>query len=97
MVARRVGGNPELVLDGATGTLYEDNDPVGLQRALARYVTSPELRQAHGQAARERAVQYFGLDAMVQRYLALYDELLSSPPLPRFAGEGRGEGRVRDS
>jgi hypothetical protein len=33
----------------------------------------------------------------VQRYLALYDELLSSPPLRRLAGEGRGEGRVRGS
>ena len=90
VVARRVGGNPELVLDGATGVLYDDRaDPQGLEAALARYLTNPGLRQAHGRAARERAVQCFSLDAMVKRYLALYDELLCSAS-PHTRGERTG-------
>jgi len=78
VVARRVGGNPELILEGTTGTFYDRDDPRGLEIALDRYVANPALRRSHGQAARQRALQCFGLDAMVQRYIALYDELLSS-------------------
>jgi sugar transferase (PEP-CTERM/EpsH1 system associated) len=90
VVARRVGGNPELVVDGATGALYDGAGPQGLEEALARYLTNPSLRQAHGRAARERAVQCFSLDAMVQRYLALYDELLLARSSP-----GRQRARAR--
>jgi glycosyltransferase involved in cell wall biosynthesis len=41
------------------------------------YLTDPALRLAHGKAARDRVVQNFSLDAMVNRYSALYDELLA--------------------
>jgi glycosyltransferase involved in cell wall biosynthesis len=78
VVAGRVGGNPELVLDGVTGSLYDPADPGALERALLPYLTDPALRRAHGKAARERVVQNFSLEAMVQRYLALYDELNAS-------------------
>jgi sugar transferase (PEP-CTERM/EpsH1 system associated) len=78
VVADRVGGNPELVADGLTGALYEGADPATLAAALRPYVTDSGLRRAHGEAARARVVQNFGLDSMVARYLALYDELLGS-------------------
>ena len=77
VVAGRVGGNPELVVDGVTGRLYDPADPASLEQALLPYLTDPALRQAHGKAARDRVVQNFSLDAMVTRYSALYDELLA--------------------
>jgi glycosyltransferase involved in cell wall biosynthesis len=77
VVATRVGGNPELVADGVTGRLYDPGVPGALEAALMPYVTDPALRDAHGRAARERVVQNFSLDAMVNRYVALYDELLA--------------------
>lgn len=77
VVAGRVGGNPELVADGVTGRLYDPVDPQGLERALLPYLTDPALRQAHGKAGRNRVVQNFSLDAMVERYVGLYDELLA--------------------
>ena len=77
VVAGRVGGNPELVLDGVTGRLYGPADPGGLEQALSPYLTDSSLRQAHGAAGRARVVQNFSLDAMVERYLSLYDELLA--------------------
>ena len=77
VVAGRVGGNPELVVDGVTGRLYDPADPAGLEQALLPYLTDPALRQAHGAAGRDRVVQNFSLDAMVERYLDLYDELLA--------------------
>ena len=77
VVAGRVGGNPELVLDGVTGRLYGPADPGGLEQALSPYLTDSSLRQSHGAAGRARVVQNFSLDAMVERYLALYDELMA--------------------
>lgn len=79
VVATRVGGNPELVADGLTGRLYDPAEPAGLERALSPYLADPDLRAADGRAGRERVVQNFSLDAMVSRYLSLYDELMSQP------------------
>jgi sugar transferase (PEP-CTERM/EpsH1 system associated) len=78
VVAGRVGGNPELIQDNVTGCLYDPSDSAALERALLRYLNNPDLRRSHGIAGRERAVRHFGLDAMVKRYLDLYDELLGS-------------------
>jgi sugar transferase (PEP-CTERM/EpsH1 system associated) len=77
VVAARVGGNPELVVDGVTGRLYEPADAAALELALLPYLTDPALGRAHGRAGRDRVVQNFSLDAMVRRYLDLYDELLA--------------------
>jgi glycosyltransferase involved in cell wall biosynthesis len=77
VVAGRVGGNPELVVGGVTGRLYEPADPSGLEQTLSPYLTDLPLRQAHGAAGRARVVQNFSLDAMVERYLGLYDELMA--------------------
>jgi sugar transferase (PEP-CTERM/EpsH1 system associated) len=76
VVAGRVGGNPELVVQGVTGALYDAAQPDGLETAIEVYLDNPHLRQSHGAAGRARVMQDFSLDAMVNRYLALYDELL---------------------
>ena len=65
VVAGRVGGNPELVVDGVTGAPVRSRRPGGLEQALLPYLTDPALRQAHGAAGRARVVQNFSLDAMV--------------------------------
>ena len=75
VVAARVGGNPELVVPDVTGILYESGSDDALAAALLRYIELPELRRRHGGAGRERVVAGFSLDAMVQRYLEIYDEL----------------------
>ena len=51
VIAGRVGGNPELVVDGVTGTLSEQ-DRFGA--TIQRYLASPELRARHGAAGRAR-------------------------------------------
>jgi sugar transferase (PEP-CTERM/EpsH1 system associated) len=77
VVAGRVGGNPELVVDGVSGRLYDPAGRKALEQALLPYLTDPALRRAHGKAARDRVVQNFSLDAMIARYQSLYDELLA--------------------
>ena len=52
-------------------------DPVALAGALAKYLRNPGLAQQHGAAGRERVEREFSLNAMVQRYISVYDEVLA--------------------
>jgi sugar transferase (PEP-CTERM/EpsH1 system associated) len=78
VVATHVGGNAELVVNGVTGRLVPPADPVAMAKVLQEYVERPERMRAHGRAARARIEQEFTLEAMVQRYMALYNELLAA-------------------
>ncbi len=77
VIATRVGGNPELVIDQQTGRLITAAQVGELTVALATYLNNPLQIQQQGTAARIRIEQTFSLDAMVNHYLALYDQLLS--------------------
>jgi sugar transferase (PEP-CTERM/EpsH1 system associated) len=75
VLAGRVGGNPELVLPGTTGELFDVGEPEDLARQLARYVAEPDLVRRQGEAGRERVVRGFSLDAMVAGYAGVYEKL----------------------
>jgi sugar transferase (PEP-CTERM/EpsH1 system associated) len=77
IVATRVGGNPELVEEGATAKLVPQADPQALASAIREYVMDREMARRHGLAARRLAEQRFGLDVMVRSYMALYDRALA--------------------
>ncbi|MFQ5785392.1 MAG: TIGR03088 family PEP-CTERM/XrtA system glycosyltransferase [Alphaproteobacteria bacterium] len=89
VVATRVGGNPELVDEGVTGALAPPGDPAAFAGALRAYVADPALRRAHGRAARARIEREFDLDAMVARYLAVYDAVLAAKGVHAPAGASR--------
>lgn len=76
VVATAVGGNPELVVDGETGALPPANDPQALADALAGYVLHPARMAQHGAAARQRALSRFSLQAMLDNYAHVYDQLI---------------------
>jgi glycosyltransferase involved in cell wall biosynthesis len=59
LVTTRVGGIPDVVLEGRTGHLVEVDDAAGLARALLGLARDPELRRTMGIAARADAVQRF--------------------------------------
>ena len=77
VVATRVGGVGEVVVDGATGTLVEPGNPGTLALALRSYVEDESLRRQHGDAGRQRVEQHFSLAAMLAGYTSLYDEVLA--------------------
>jgi glycosyltransferase involved in cell wall biosynthesis len=79
-VATRNGAIPELVLDGVTGTVVTSGDVGALAEALLTYAEQPELRLAHGAAARVRALQRYHIDDCARAYLALFHELAKSRP-----------------
>jgi glycosyltransferase involved in cell wall biosynthesis len=72
-VTTRVGGIPELVLDGQTGLLTDRGDEAALARALDQMTADPELRRSMGRAALERARQHYDPD---RNYGMLLDSLV---------------------
>jgi glycosyltransferase involved in cell wall biosynthesis len=76
VVATRVGGTPELVLDGKTGLLVERNDPDGLARALLTVLRDSALRDALGAAGRRHLELLSGEGGSVDRLLDVYAEVL---------------------
>lgn len=77
VVATRTGGNPELVEDGVTGRLVPVGDRAALIGALSGYLVDAHLRQLHGKAGRQRAMDEFSLERMVARYRALYRAVMA--------------------
>ncbi|MBI2014573.1 MAG: glycosyltransferase [Candidatus Rokubacteria bacterium] len=75
VVGTRVGGTPELVLDGVTGLLVEREDPEGLARAIERLLRDGDLRGRLGEGARRHVAANFSAAASVDRLLALYGEV----------------------
>jgi sugar transferase (PEP-CTERM/EpsH1 system associated) len=76
VIATKVGGNPELVIDGQTGYLVLKQDPIAMAEAFKHYLLQPELLKLHGQAGRSRAISTFSLNRMMADYMAIYDKLL---------------------
>jgi glycosyltransferase involved in cell wall biosynthesis len=64
-VATRVSAIPELVRDGQTGVLVEENNPAALARAIESLIANPARRRALGQAGQARVAEAFGLDANI--------------------------------
>jgi glycosyltransferase involved in cell wall biosynthesis len=81
LIATRVGGIPEAVVDGLTGVLVSPHEPDALAGAILRLATSPETRSAMGAAGRVRAREEFGLEKCVGRYATLYERLIAGVPL----------------
>ncbi len=75
IVAAKVGGVPELMEDGKEGLLVPAEDESALSRAISRLLREPALAMALGAKAKERAGREFGLEQMLESYLALYQEL----------------------
>jgi glycosyltransferase involved in cell wall biosynthesis len=76
IVASRVGGLQETVLDGVTGRLVAPNDPLALARAIAEVLADPQKARRMGSAGRERVQRDFTIAAMLARYEALYRSVL---------------------
>lgn len=78
VVATRVGGNPELVVEDKTGKLVPPANPVAMADAIGNYLANSDKRRLHGQAGRKRVEEHFSMEAMVSGYLAVYDSVLKN-------------------
>jgi alpha-maltose-1-phosphate synthase len=85
VVASRVGGIPEVVVDGETGRLVEPGDPAALGRALREVLADPERGRRMGEAGRRRVEAQFSWDRIADRTMTVYREAIES----RAAHRGR--------
>jgi glycosyltransferase involved in cell wall biosynthesis len=72
VVASRIGGIPEYVLDGKTGLLFEPGDAAALARQVRRLIDDPDERRTMSAAARAWAVERFSPQARLPELLDLY-------------------------
>jgi glycogen synthase len=75
VVATRVGGIKEVVVDGETGLLVPPGDPVRLGKAITRIIEDPKLAARMGKAGRKRVLQHFTWDRIAEKTLTLYRSL----------------------
>lgn len=76
VVATRVGGTPEALVDGETGLLVPPADAAALAASIATLLDNRELATRLGHAARQRIAERFSVDRMVHSTQDLYSDLL---------------------
>ena len=76
VVASRVGGLADAVVDGRTGLLVEPEDPEALRVAIARLASDRDLRRRLGEAGPGRLAEGFLAPQMVLAYEKLYRSVL---------------------
>ena len=72
VIGTRVGGTPEMIVDGETGFLVQPTNPEQLAKVISALAESSDLRLRMGAAGRERVERCFSLSGMVDKIEALY-------------------------
>jgi glycosyltransferase involved in cell wall biosynthesis len=89
VVASRIGGIPEVVIDGKTGLLTQPGNVQELAGALRRLIDDGVLRASLGTAGRERAVRLYAYQIVAQQNLQLYEQVLARRQTPSEADARR--------
>jgi glycosyltransferase involved in cell wall biosynthesis len=83
VVATRVGGVAELVEADRSGFLVPARDPEALAAAMRKLMALPAgERRKMGARGRDHIAAHYSLEAMAERWIALYRELLSRKGSP---------------
>ena len=77
VVATRVIGSAEVVVEGETGLLVRPRDPAALERALAQLLADPALRERFGQTGQQRFAACFTADRMARDTVEVYERVLA--------------------
>ena len=75
VIATRATGNVDAVEHEITGLLVPVKAPIALARALSRLICSEEDRRRFGEHGRQRIVDEFSQDEVLQNMLAFYNEM----------------------
>ncbi|MEM0368682.1 MAG: glycosyltransferase family 4 protein [Desulfurococcaceae archaeon] len=76
VVATKVGGIPEAVINGYNGYLVEPKNPQGLASALLELISSSEKLKVFGQRSRVLAEEKFDIEKRVNSIINIYKSLL---------------------
>jgi glycosyltransferase involved in cell wall biosynthesis len=75
VVASRVGGMPEIIVDGQNGYLFDENDTATMTQRVRELVENPAKREQFGIEARQ-TMQSLGWTAIMDELFVLYREMI---------------------
>lgn len=76
VIATSVNGIPEEIEHGKTGFLVTRQDVSSLANAISTLIQSPDLRQQMGEAGRQKFLQEFTIERMLDEAKAVYEQVL---------------------
>ena len=77
IVASNVGGIRDVVIDGESGILVPEKDPVALADAFKRLASDPSLTGKLLAGARKRIDECFTWDGIIERQVKVYNKVIS--------------------
>jgi glycosyltransferase involved in cell wall biosynthesis len=75
VIATKLGGPTEIIVDGTTGILVDPQDPNELAESILDLLRNREKRKRMGMAGRQRLIDMFDIKLMIEKILSLYDSL----------------------
>lgn len=75
VVASRIAGNEELVVDGVTGMLVPSENVTSLREALKNLITDAPLRERMGKASRQRVEESYTWNETARQYALLLEQV----------------------
>ncbi|MEP7133963.1 MAG: glycosyltransferase family 4 protein [Chloroflexota bacterium] len=75
VIASRIAGNEELVLNEETGILFESEDTNALSDALNKLLINASLRQKMGAASRLRVEEHYSWESTAKQYALLLEQV----------------------
>lgn len=76
VIATRVGGLPEVVIDGKTGFIVPPKDVQETAAAIIKIITNPELSDRMKKEARQFVVENYNWEKSLDKMILLYRKLL---------------------
>ena len=77
IVASNVGGIPDVVVNGKSGILVPEKDPIALADAFKRLAADPSLIEQLLAGARKRINECFTWDGIIERQVEVYKKVIS--------------------
>ena len=78
VVATRIAGSEELVLDGVTGLLVNPEDVDSLRDGLSRLIVEEKMRMQMGQASRQRVETEYSWEHVARQYSTILQSLIAN-------------------
>ena len=78
IVATRVAGIPDVVVDGVHGVLVPERDPAALAEAITRLLIERDMAIRLGEAARRRVLEELSWDVVAARFEEAYHRALAT-------------------
>ena len=75
VVATKVGGNSELIIDGVTGFLVPVHSTDKMAEAIIKLLENDKMRRSMGKEAKKRIEQRFDINDVVRQHESLYLDL----------------------